>query len=82
MAPHPVFQDYISNNALNGDGKKALVVGCGLGDDAIELEKLGFEVTAFDVSESAVELCKKRFPESKVEFVQAVFSHSSHSWNH
>jgi len=60
----------LENNEFNGEGKTALVVGCGMEDDAIELEKIGFEVTAFDVAESAVELCKKRFPESQVNFVQ------------
>ncbi|MCY4054046.1 MAG: class I SAM-dependent methyltransferase [Hyphomicrobiales bacterium] len=41
---------------------KALVVGCGLGDDAAYLAKQGFQVTAFDISERAVQECKKRFP--------------------
>ena len=43
--------------------------GCGMGDDAIELERLGFVVTAFDVSHTAIKLCKERFPQSKVSFV-------------
>lgn len=52
-------------------GKRALVVGCGLGDDAEFLAGLGFAVTAFDISQTAIEWCKKRFPESKVEYVTA-----------
>lgn len=71
MAPHPVFKSWIDKHLNNGIGKTALVVGCGLGDDAIELENNGFEVTAFDVSNSAIELCKKRFPNSKTNFIQA-----------
>ncbi len=71
MDTHPVFKDWLSKNSISGKGKKALVVGCGLGDDAIALEKLGFKVTAFDVAESAIDLCKKRFPESAVQFVTA-----------
>ena len=71
MAPHPIFKKWIDKNLNLGKGKTALVVGCGLGDDAIELESHGFKVTAFDVSGSAIELCKKRFPDSKVEFLQA-----------
>ncbi len=71
MVPHPVFQYWIDKNLNIGTGKTALVVGCGMGDDAIELEENGFKVTAFDVSSSAIELCKKRFPDSKVTFVQA-----------
>ncbi len=71
MATHPLFKSWLNENEIRGRGKTALVVGCGLGDDAIELETRGFDVTAFDVSASAIELCKTRFPESEVEFVQA-----------
>ena len=49
-------------------GKKALVIGCGLGDDALILEKHGYEVDAMDISPSAIALAKKRHPESKVNF--------------
>ena len=71
MTTHPIFQKWLDQNEFIGNGKSALVVGCGLGDDAITLEQLGFKVTAFDVSEKAIELCNKRFPDSKVSFVQA-----------
>ncbi|SED05868.1 Methyltransferase domain-containing protein [Tenacibaculum sp. MAR_2009_124] len=81
MAPHPVFQTWINLNSNIGIGKTALVIGCGMGDDAIELEKNGFEVTAFDVSHSAIELCKKRFLHSKVSFIQADLLKGIHEWN-
>ncbi len=51
-----------------------------MGDDAIELESLGFQVTAFDVSETAVKLCKERFPLSKVDFVQADLLEAQPQW--
>ena len=71
METHPSFGRWLDQNQLIGDNKLALVVGCGMGDDAIELEKLGFQVTAFDVSETAINLCKERFPQTTVNFVQA-----------
>lgn len=71
MSPHPIFKNWIDKNPNLGNDKTALVVGCGLGDDAIELESHGFNVTAFDVSDSAIEICKKRFPTSQVKFIQA-----------
>lgn len=71
METHPSFNNWLSHNPLEGNRKSALVVGCGMGDDAIELESLGFQVTAFDVSETAIKYCKERFPQSKVNFVQA-----------
>ena len=81
MAPHPLFKNWIDKNELRSNGKTALVVGCGLGDDAIELELQGYQVTAFDVSKSAIELCKKRFPNSQVHFVQADLLKGIPQWN-
>jgi cyclopropane fatty-acyl-phospholipid synthase-like methyltransferase len=70
MSTHPIFKKWLDQNKLDGNGKTALVVGCGMGDDAITLEALGFEVTAFDVAQSAIDLCHKRFPNSSSNFVQ------------
>ena len=71
MSTHPSFSEWLNRTALEGTGKSALVVGCGMGDDAIELESRAFQVTAFDVSDTAIQYCKDRFPESDVNFVQA-----------
>jgi len=71
MKTHPAFADWLATHPLDGQGKTALVVGCGMGDDAITLERLGFAVTAFDVSPSAIAFCRHRFPDSRVDFVQA-----------
>ncbi len=55
----------------NGNRQSAVVVGCGLGDDAEALAVAGFVVTAFDVSKSAIAWAKERFPESPVNYVTA-----------
>ncbi|EPR68640.1 class I SAM-dependent methyltransferase [Cyclobacterium qasimii] len=81
MAPHPVFKSWISDNPNTQKGKTALVIGCGMGDDAIELESQGFKVTAFDVSNSAIELCKTRFPNAEVKFIQADLLEGISDWN-
>ncbi len=80
MDTHPSFANWLGRNALTGEGKSALVVGCGMGDDAIELETLGFDVTAFDVSETAITYCKERFPQSNVAFEQADLLHDQPQW--
>ena len=54
-----------------GARQRALVIGCGLGDDAEELARRGFAVTAFDISRTAIEWCKKRFGNSRVSYVVA-----------
>ena len=71
LAPHPYLQSWLLEKQPVGDQKTALVVGCGLGDDAEAFSKLGFKVTAFDVSPTAINWCKKRFPHSSVHYQTA-----------
>ena len=66
--PNPYLIEWLNNNEVQGKGKNALVIGCGLGDDAEELCKRGFNVTAFDISPTAIEWAKKRFPDSGVKY--------------
>jgi SAM-dependent methyltransferase len=80
METHPAFKTWLNNNSLTGENKSALVVGCGMGDDAIRLEDLGYQVTAFDVSESAIKFCKERFPDTSVNFIQADLLKEQNQW--
>ncbi len=41
-------------------GKRALVPGCGFGEDAIRLARLGASVEAFDISPDVVEIARRR----------------------
>jgi SAM-dependent methyltransferase len=60
--------EFWSANPQVTDGKKALVIACGLGDDAEQLAAWGFETTAFDISETAIRTASKRFPKSRVKY--------------
>ncbi|ACK73662.1 Methyltransferase type 11 [Gloeothece citriformis PCC 7424] len=71
LSPHPILQDWLDQSQISGQGKTALVIGCGLGDDAEILSDLGYQVTAFDISETAINWCRQRFPNSKVNYVVA-----------
>ncbi|QDL12286.1 SAM-dependent methyltransferase [Brasilonema octagenarum UFV-E1] len=72
LAPHPYLQDWLTTHAPSAaQGLRALVIGCGLGDDAEALAKRGFEVTAFDISPTAIAWCQQRFPDSTVNYVVA-----------
>jgi threonine dehydrogenase-like Zn-dependent dehydrogenase len=54
--------------AVAGPGRRALVVGCGVCEDPVFLAGLGCEVTAFDVSPTAVAEARRRFAGSPVTF--------------
>src|SRR5579871_188451 len=56
---------------LDGSGKRALVVGCGLGYDAEFLAGLGYAVTGFDVAPTAIERAIRENPGTTVEYVAA-----------
>jgi len=78
---NPLLNEYIENNPTKKS--KALVIGCGLGDDAIALENTGVEVVAIDVAQTALDLAKKRFPNSKVSFIkQDIFDMPSEYFEH
>ena len=66
---NPNLEEWLVQKRIRGNGRKALKVGCGLGDDAERLAGLSFEVTAFDISPTAIGWCKRRFPESKVRYL-------------
>jgi SAM-dependent methyltransferase len=51
-----------------GDGRTAMVVGCGLGRDAEFVRTLGFETHAFDVSPTAIETARARHLETAVRY--------------
>lgn len=71
LEPNPNLVAWLDRECTDGKGKSALVVGCGLGDDAEELSRRGFRVTAFDVAGSAIAIAAKRFPSSAVEYAAA-----------
>jgi len=70
-AANPFLVEWLGSQGARASGAPCLVVGCGLGDDAEALSAAGFRVVAFDISRTAVDACRSRFPESTVEYVEA-----------
>jgi len=66
-----VLLDWARERGIAGAGKRAVVVGSGLGRDAELIASLGFDTVAFDVSPTAVRGAQRRHPESKVRYVVA-----------
>lgn len=66
--PHPHLMSWFERETPNGTGHTALVAGCGEGDDAEYLAQHGYTVTAFDIAETAIQICEQRFPDSSVTY--------------
>jgi SAM-dependent methyltransferase len=62
------LKDWIEKSELNWANQRVLIVGCGLGDDAEYMARLGAKVTAFDLSSTAIDWCRQRFPQSQVDY--------------
>lgn len=71
LEPNRFFKAWAEKKGLRGNERKALVVGCGLGDDARYLFDLGFKVTAFDISPTAIDWAKKLHAGTDIQFETA-----------
>ena len=47
---------------------------------AIGLENIGFNVTAFDISQHCIDWCKERFPNSTVEWLVGDILEPNEEW--
>jgi SAM-dependent methyltransferase len=67
LAPRPQLVEWLDRHPP-APGTRALVVACGLGDDAEELARRGCAVDAFDISPTAIAAARRRFPDSAVAY--------------
>ncbi len=66
--PNPQLAAWTHEVALEGGGRTAVVVGCGLGADAEFLATTGFETTGFDIAPAAIAEARRRHPDSRVAY--------------
>lgn len=71
LEPNPYLLTWLKSGVLEHVGRKAIAVGCGVGDDAEALCEAEYEVTAFDIAPEAIRLCKKRYPDTRVNYLVA-----------
>jgi SAM-dependent methyltransferase len=69
--PSRYLTQWAATRALRGAGQRAVVVGCGLGDDAEFIAGIGFQTVAFDISPTAIATARGRFPASAVRYQTA-----------
>lgn len=81
LGPNPFLVDWLDTRTIP-PGARALVIACGLGDDAEELRRRGCEVTAFDLSATAIDWCRRRFPDSDVDYQVADLLKLPGEWAH
>ena len=70
-APRPQLVEWAEARSLAGDGRTALVVGCGYGADAEFLASLGFRTTGFDFAPTAIAAARQKYPASEVDYLVA-----------
>lgn len=80
LEANPYLTAWLKEDPLEGQIKRAIAIGCGVGDDAEEMADHGFTVTAFDIAPTAIELCKNRYTESKVHYLVADLFDYPEAW--
>ena len=80
LEPNKFLKRFAEENNLKGNNRTALVVGCGLGDDARFLYDLGFNVTAFDISETAIEWARRLHHDTDIKFFTADLFDAPKQW--
>src|SRR5262245_6689047 len=80
LRPNPHLAEWLDFAPLNPG--LALVIGCGLGDDAELLASRGWSVVAFDISTEAIRWTRERFPESAVEYQVVDLFNAPDNWRH
>lgn len=83
-APDPALVDWLDREApsLLRAGARVLVPGCGLGDDAREISRRGYETCAFDLSATAIAWAEELDPEHAVRYSTGDLFEPPERWRH
>ena len=81
LEPNPRLLQWLETHPKPA-GTQAITVGCGLGDDAEALRLQGYQVAAFDISPSAIAMCRERHPNSSVDYRVADLFDGPAEWRH
>ena len=82
LVPNPYLVSWLEKHPVSDKRLRAVTVGCGVGDDAEALSAHGYGVVAFDISPAAIDLCRKRYPDSSVEYLVMDLFDYPRDWKH
>lgn len=80
QAPRAALLAWLEGQADEALQGEALDVGCGLGDNAAALSRAGFEVTAFDISATAVNWAADKFSDLPIRWTTANLLEPPSDW--
>lgn len=78
--PNPHLIEWLDETPGDGRGKSALDLGCGYGENAAELARRGYLVSACDVSPTALETARRRHPKTPVAWHALDAAHPPSHW--
>lgn len=79
LKPKDELVQWLARNP--GNGRRAIDIACGLGDNAEAIAAAGWNTTAFDLAPDAISWAKKRFPHSGVDYLAADLVDPPAGWN-
>jgi hypothetical protein len=80
--PNRYLVEWATRERVRGAGRRAIVVGCGYGDDAEYVAALGFDTDAFDIAPTAIAEAGRRFGASAVRYRVADVLAPPVEWRH
>ena len=67
LGNHQTNLDFLKRSGLLKDDMKVLEIGCGIGTITHELTKAGFDIIGTDISKTAIEHGRKKYPGVRLE---------------
>lgn len=80
LEPRPELVQWVERQGPDERRGRLLDVGCGLGDNAALLAQAGFDVTAFDLSQTAVDWARRRFASLPITWAVGDLTDPPEAW--
>lgn len=78
LKPKDKLVEWLTANP--GEGRRAIDIACGLGDNAEAMAAAGYDTVAFDLAGKAIDWARRRFPGSPVDYRVASLTEPPAEW--